>query len=92
MRSRFSSFPFDAGPPAQSVADKLLADAHQLEIKLVRHDGNVTACIELHSTMGADLFSDDDADPAEQSRKSYEALGDIKTLVNAFAAAKDGAA
>jgi hypothetical protein len=86
MHSRFSSFPFD-GPPAQSVADKLLADAHQLEIKLVRHEGGVTACIELHASLGAELFGDDDADPAEQSRKSYEALADVRTLLGAFAAA-----
>ncbi|RIK73112.1 MAG: hypothetical protein DCC68_25415 [Planctomycetota bacterium] len=75
------------------MADRLLESAEQLEIRLVRRDnGNVTACIELHASLGADLFTDDDdTDDDEQARKSYQGLADVRTLLAAFAAAgKDG--
>lgn len=88
-------FSFDSPPPA-SVADKLLDNADTLEIKLFRREGgNITAAIELHSTLGADLFADDDDDDdgdlVNQSRASEEAITLCRQLLRGFAAAgKDG--
>lgn len=94
MVPRFSFF--DPQPPPTSVADKIFSNTEKLEITLYRReDGNVTAAIELRSTIGADLFADDDddGDLMEQSRKSGEALALCRQLLCGFAAAgKDGAA
>ena len=86
-------FYFDNEPP-QSVADKLLAEASELEIKLLRRStGDVTAIVEMRSVLGADLFADDEdegGDLMEQSRKSDDALALCRQLLCGFAAAAKG--
>lgn len=88
-------FYFDNEPP-QSVADRLLDNASQLEIKLLRKaNGLCTAYIELHASVGADLFVDEDDDGAdidEQRRQSVDGLAYARQLLCAFEAGKDGAA
>lgn len=86
-------FYFDEPRPA-SVADRLLDAAEKLQITLYRReDGNVSAAVELRSTIGADLFHDEDEDGGdlmEQSRKSDDALALCRQLLCGFAAAAKG--
>ncbi len=81
-------FFYDEPRPA-SVADKLLENATSLELKMFkRDDGTVTTLIELHASVGAELFAeDDDGDTIDRKRESNEGLAFARQLLCGFAAA-----
>jgi hypothetical protein len=86
-------FFYDEPRPA-SVADKMLAEAHSIELKLMRNDaGNVTLLYELKGNAGSELWLDeaDETNETEQT-KSTEAMDFAGQLLRSFAAGKDGAA
>lgn len=82
-------FFFDEPRPA-SVADRLLADAHSVELRLMKNDrGNVNLLFEVKGNVGADSWLDDadEVDSADEARESHAALAFARQIVCAFAAA-----
>ncbi len=86
-------FFFDEPRPA-SVADRLLESATQLEVKVFKRPSGVTVMTKLESVMGADFLGEDGdehIDHADEARKSYQAMADLRTLLAAFAMQGGGA-
>jgi hypothetical protein len=85
-------FFFDAPPPT-SIGDRLLAEAHSVDIRLMKDQtGNVNVQFELKGCVGSELWlaDDEETDAADESRKSHEALAFARSLLCGFAAAKGG--
>lgn len=94
MTPRFQ-FSFDE-PHGDSIGDRLIAEATMLEIRMYRRPSGVTAMVKLESVIGCD-FLREEGDPGydadAETRKSFEALADVRKLVAAFADRRqDGAA
>jgi hypothetical protein len=91
MHSRFS-FPYD-GPPAQSVADRLLENATGIKLEALRTGrGSILVEVELTATFGEELFADEHKDATEIQKSNADALDFARGILGAFAATagKDG--